>query len=499
MFLLISPGFPPPEIRLSPASIEPPLLSNAQIRRLAQEREEYRAKSEQLRESLTHATSAAMSLETIISELDSQIKVAHSEAQARRLASPSPSSAPHHSSAELAAVAAERDRLLSQIGQASNQNRQHELNTALLKNNLLNLENQLKMTREELGASRAFVTDETSSDASDLIRRLTDLVEAVDDLAFRFVSSPQLDELLSRPFTREAEIALLRGAGQRAPMFYPIASHCLDTRGLTSQFMQTTIQHLMFHFFERQIFEPFIPGLSNAEDEPTNSLYNLILSNGEAFPSLVAVFRFFDRSYAEPQNRAARWRSITYAHAHPRRNDMALVNQCGEEFNKVITGMLQHLSPGAPPLTLRPFIESVESIILDAIKWQDQAKMNYLGYDYTPFVPWNTSFNSQRMTKDDESVADHNGGEGHVIACVGIGLEAVNNVISKTGGRIEKARTVPLKAVVLCGKRPDWNDFSKTFSEQMMPVSGLSTLLLSYLLTFWLIGSFEWTWFHTHD
>lgn len=93
---------------------------------------------------------------------------------------------------------------------------------------------------------------------------------------------------------------------------------------------------------------------------------------------------------AEPQDRAARWRSITYAQGCPSRSDDAIVAEAVDMFYSALEASLPHLvsSDRDTVASLRTqYSGTAAKIVRDALKLQDLAMATYISFDYRLIAP----------------------------------------------------------------------------------------------------------------
>jgi hypothetical protein len=189
------------------------------------------------------------------------------------------------------------------------------------------------------------------------------------------------------------------------------------------------------------VFAPFVPGLDKDRSQIFHEIYELVHQN-------------------EPQERSARWRAITYAHADTRRNDQLFCEKAGDDF---LLKMATALSPLIAPETITyetlksQLGDVIKAVFEDAVKLQDKAKMGYMSFDYSPFMTTiDHPFHPIYMNTADVCADVRQGGKGkasNAILVVGLGMQAWKSVVKedKTMGR---ETTIAVKATVICG---NWN------------------------------------------
>jgi len=321
------------------------------------------------------------------------------------------------------------DRIQSQDQEIS------ALNTALA-----DTEHKLDMTRQDLNASRAFVSSEGTGDAQHLIKSLRELNSSIDDFAFRLMQEVLPEAATSRAVTKHGLEGLCKA--------YPNASRVISfiqtafkAQVTVGDFVHPFICHFLCARLYDLVFTPFVPGLDRDRSQIFHEIYELVHQN-------------------EPQERSARWRAITYAHADTRRNDQFFCGKAGDDFLlKMATALGPLIAPEAITFeTLKSQLgDVIRTVFEDAVKLQDKAKTGYMSFDYAPFImPIDQPFHPLYMNTADVCADVRQGGKGkasNAILMVGLGMQAWKSVVKedKTLGR---DTTIAVKATVLCG---NWN------------------------------------------
>ncbi|KIM24673.1 hypothetical protein M408DRAFT_17529 [Serendipita vermifera MAFF 305830] len=318
------------------------------------------------------------------------------------------------------------------------QSQDHEisaLNTALA-----DTEHKLDMTRQDLNASRAFVSSEGTGDAQHLITSIKSLNSAIDDFAFRLMQEILPEAATSRVVSK----AGLEGMHKAYPIADRAASFIntsFKVHATIGDFVHPFICNALCIRVQELVFQPFVPGLDRERSEIFHDIYQLVHRN-------------------EPQERSGRWRAITYAHADSRRNDKFFCEKAGDDFLlKMATALNPLIAPESITFeTLKSELgDAIRGVFEDAIKLQDKAKTGYMSFDYAPFIPpIDQPYHPVYMNTLDNCADVKQGGKGkssNAILVVGLGMQAWKSVLKedKTHGR---ETTIAVKATVICG---NWN------------------------------------------
>jgi flagellar biosynthesis chaperone FliJ len=309
------------------------------------------------------------------------------------------------------------------------------LNTALA-----DTEQKLDVTRGDLNASRAFVSSEGTGDAQHLIKSIRELNSSIDDFAFRMTQEVLPEAATSRVVTKTG----LEGLHKAYPALIKLATFtntAFKVQATVGDFVHPFICNALCSWVNDLVFMPFVPGLDKERSRIFHEIYELVNEN-------------------EPQERSARWRAITYAHADTRRDDKFFCGKAGDEF---LLRMASALTPLIAPETITfetlksELGDVVRAVFEDAIKLQDKAKTGYMSWDYTPFMPQvDQPFVPIYMNTADACADVRQGGRGkasHAILVIGLGMQAWKSVVKedKTMGR---DTNIAVKATVICG---NWN------------------------------------------
>jgi hypothetical protein len=331
----------------------------------------------------------------------------------------------------------EEENLLRQIREVDAQIEKFKetINGLKEKNQSLNEENltlevtwrkelqELDNQRQALTASRSFVAREGTLDAQGLIQGFNDLNASIGDFSYEILR--RLDE------STEARVLEKRHYEQIDQVFHDesltkflseISSKQLTTMDILDPIVQYSLCSQLMH----TIFRPFAPGLDMDRSISLRNIYQSMRWN-------------------EPQERCARWRSITYTHVATMRSDkfvLAAVEQCVSDMSKVLAIISEQ-----PDFTLPgDFTTMTTKIFESAIKVQDKAKTEYFSFDYdVNFAAYGDNFDSKRM-KLSQAGEDK---PGKVWLTVGLGLVATKSVMTETQS-ISVEESVPVETLVMC-------------------------------------------------
>jgi uncharacterized coiled-coil protein SlyX len=306
------------------------------------------------------------------------------------------------------------------------------LNTALA-----DAEHKLDLTRQDLNASRAFVSSEGTADAQHLIKSLREINSTIDDFAFRVMQEILPDSATSKQVTKSG----LEGLGknfQGAHKFNTFLNVAFHKNVTVGDFVHPFLCYAMCYRLLELVFRPFVPGLAHQDSEIFEMIYSMVHQN-------------------EPQERSARWRAITYKHAHRKRNDAEFCEVAADDFLlKIAEAINPLIAPESITFeTLKAELgDVVKSIFRDAVKLQDMMRTGYMSFDYVPFMPpLDQPFHPLYMDTPQDVRQGGKGRASQAILTIGLGMHAWKSVV-KEDKSMGKESNVALKATVLCG---GWN------------------------------------------
>lgn len=286
----------------------------------------------------------------------------------------------------------------------------------------------------ELATSRAFSQAYDPDDTSSLISQLGRISSGIDDTSFNIASGIPGDRSQAL-FTTDTAATLERnvrnehGDVERA-VFENLAKYCVDSKETVEGYAIRACATVLSIGIRRGIFDMFCAGVPNEQNAFFLELYLRIRAEGS---SLILSHSSLPSHSAseplslptEPQDRAARWRSISFARAitSSQENDNAFTSTVTDELlANLALALAPFLStPESSVKFLAPFRADVAKLTLQAVQWQVRTRRDFLSYDYE------TTLNHLRA-----------GGEkGEVIAFVGFGLRQVKGVARDNPARIE--------------------------------------------------------------
>ena len=150
-----------------------------------------------------------------------------------------------------------------------------------------------------------------------------------------------------------------------------------------------SLQHLFNVTLVHHIFKPFLPGLDPESDMEIFRLYRRISRNG------VFLYLFTnpdtDRHILESPERRSMWRTISYLHADPCRNDEEHAKYVTNEVLATVRDFVSTLLPqgivGTIPTIFTSFGLLIKDVVLDAIEVQDHIRTKCLSHDCEIFLP----------------------------------------------------------------------------------------------------------------
>ncbi|KAG8820041.1 hypothetical protein FRC18_011855 [Serendipita sp. 400] len=306
------------------------------------------------------------------------------------------------------------------------------LNTALA-----DTEHKLDTTRQDLNASRAFVSSEGTADAQHLIKGLRELNSAIDDFAFRFMQEVLPDSATSKEVSKDG----LEGLGKSfhgAAKISTFINIAYARKACVGDFIHPFICYALCIRLIELVYDPFVPGMNKEESSIFKEIYAMVHRN-------------------EIQERSARWRAITYAHSQPHRNNNLFCEKAADDF---LHRMVKAIEPliGADAVTFdhakKEVGDAVKSVFLEAVKLQDKAQTGYMSFDYVPFVPGlDQPFHPAYMETAQDVRQGGKGKNSMAVLNLGLGMQAWKSVV-KEDKSVGKDVNIALKAPVLCG---NWN------------------------------------------
>ncbi|KAG8869425.1 hypothetical protein FRC20_001464 [Serendipita sp. 405] len=318
---------------------------------------------------------------------------------------------------------------------------------------------ELDAQRKVLNATRAFASREGTVDAQALIQLFNDLNASIGDYAFEVLRGLN-DKAESRSLDGD-DFANIIGLF-RTPSNDPNDSTVDPNIGkflerlekmkddLTPMdIIDPIIQFTLCRHLYYQIFMPFAPSLT--------------VENSDALHDIYTKMR-----RSEPQERSARWRSITYKQALNMQKPGALHKFIEDETNafvKLVYDILNALNKGEEAKPPTDLFKAAGDIFQAAMKVQERAKTEYVSFDYEvtfyrrEYQPSReivdgkekTVLKMMRPTFDPSLMEASQGAKGttprSVWMTVGLGMIALKGV--RTEGGMKSEMSTPVKAKVI--------------------------------------------------
>lgn len=292
------------------------------------------------------------------------------------------------------------------------------------------VEATLEEVRQELEiANKTIGSSGGPSDVGQIVTLLRNLNSDVDDLAFQLSHGVFPEAAVLRTVTK----AGLEGLGNTyhgGSRIISFINTALQRRVIVGDFTHPFICYAMCERLLYLVFQPFVPG----QDKPASDIFH-------------TIYTMIHQK--EPQERSARWRAVTYLHAHSHRNDKEFCEKATDQF---LLQMKEALSPLLLPevITLEELKtnvgNTVKGIFESAIKLQDKASKEYFLWDFAPFMlPPDETFDPMNIETKQES--------GKVLLTVGLGMQAWRSIV-KGDGAIGKDVYLAVKPKMISGA---WN------------------------------------------
>ncbi|KIM22007.1 hypothetical protein M408DRAFT_333126 [Serendipita vermifera MAFF 305830] len=280
----------------------------------------------------------------------------------------------------------------------------------------------LDSQRQILNASRSFTAREGTLDAATLIQSFKDLNSSIGDFSFEVLRS--LDEAADTIILEQDHYNRLRDVSTDPNIMSFITAIEGCGKELTpGDVVDPVITSILVAQLINIVFRPFVPGLDEARSLALSRLYEAMRKT-------------------EPQERSARWRSITYNHT-PANTGPTFLEEVADEFISQVQKVLNALI-GEKQQALTPEFRQLAVSLFDAAtKIQKRAKTEYVSFDYEVYgIPYNTKCdpNAMEISQAGESPPVC------VWATVGLGMMATRKLHDSKEFEI----SYPVKATVVC-------------------------------------------------
>ena len=284
---------------------------------------------------------------------------------------------------------------------------------------------ELIQARQDLQASRSFVSTEAPDGGKTLVDMTSILNQKIDDFAYVVgdLVPQQVGEARFTPPKTE------KGLTDIGPL-ETLRLFAVQTDLSIADVLQYGIQHMTCKHLLDILFAQFAPAIDQSLNRHLNELHN----------SLCLHY---------PQAHSARWRAMTYSHTRPKSVEcstaarrwveqvLALVNLCAPGY---------HPGNDALPMSL---VEKAKEVFTAALALQDKARIDYLAYDYEVFaVDIGSRFKDREMNYGGDDRKKQKG-DGEVVAVLGLGLRAWRSVCGDEQYVREEVIPVPVRVSVL--------------------------------------------------
>ncbi|KAL8292777.1 hypothetical protein RQP46_001389 [Phenoliferia psychrophenolica] len=293
-----------------------------------------------------------------------------------------------------------RDGLKGQVHELRCALRDIEASEQGLGRELQQQEKKILDLEHRLVTSRAFVESADAGDARSVIDHLERISTLVDDTAFNLAESiagthgedPLTDEHLDALAT-----AISIFESPRAQFLVQLAGEVRNKDGSISDYLIYAIATALAFGIQITVFDKFHPALDIEENALLTQLYDQIRET-------------------EPQDRSARWRSITYTRvSSPTASSLA--SSITSSLITTLHQITDSLLPFAASNKVKKHEGEIEKLVVQALQWHDKTRRDFLSCDFLPSVDFGKT-------------------DGSVIAVQGFGLVQRRGVVGE-GGRVE--------------------------------------------------------------
>jgi hypothetical protein len=281
----------------------------------------------------------------------------------------------------------------------------------------------LESQRQVLNASRSFAAREGTLDAATLIQSFNDLNSSIGDFSFEVLRG--LDEeadkhpLAKEDYGRIHEI-LTNSNVKR------FVRRIADRELKASDVVDPIVTGIIVEDLMSTVFEPFAPGLDKGRSDVLKRIYKKMQAS-------------------EPQERSARWRSISYTHAVSKR-DPQFLHQAADQSVAKVADALSALSGGKETKLPEDYHLLARSIFEAAVKVQNRAKTEYVSFDYEVYdIPTKDPYNKIMMDVSQAGIENPS----EVWITIGLGMKAKRRIPGE-GSELMVERSIPVKPMVIC-------------------------------------------------
>ena len=282
---------------------------------------------------------------------------------------------------------------------------------------------ELVQVRQDLQASRSFLSTEGSDDGKTLTDILSILNQKIDEFAFVVVDlvPSQMGQACFTPPTTD------KGLADMGPL-ENLGVFAMQAKLSLVDVLENGIQHATCLYLLNRVFMPFAPKIDSSLSQHLIELHCAL-------------------SLHHPQAHSGRWRSLTYRHIRPQSIEFSGEARWLVEY--VLT-FVNLCAPGCHPADDSLFtkaLEKAEEMFSAALAVQDKARTAFLAHDYEVFaVDLGSQFIEREMRYGgaDKKKQKH----GEVVAVLGLGLKAWRSVCADEGKYVRQ-QVFPVPVSVL--------------------------------------------------
>ena len=283
---------------------------------------------------------------------------------------------------------------------------------------------ELVQVRQDLQASRSFVSTEASDDGKALVDMLSVLNQKIDEFAYVVgdLVPQQVGETHFTPPETE------KGIADMGPL-ETLGVFAIQTNVALADVLQYGIQHVTCKYLLSTFFMRFVPAMDRSLSDHLNELHRSL-------------------SLHYPQAYVGRWRAMTYSHIRPQGIE---ISERAKWWVGEILAFVNLCAPGCRPAegTLpMNALEKAKEMFRAALDLQDKAKTAYLAYNYEVFAADVGSRFKEREMKYGGDDRKKQKSHGEIVAILGLGLKAWRSVCGDEGQYVRE-EVIPVRVSVL--------------------------------------------------
>ena len=286
---------------------------------------------------------------------------------------------------------------------------------------------ELVQVRQDLHASRSFVSTEDSDGGKTLVDMLSVLNQKIDEFAYIVggLVPPEIGQAHFTPLETEKGLADMGS-------LKTLGAFAIHTNLSLADVLQYGIQHLTCKYLLEILFMKFAPAIDGSLSHHLNELHHSL-------------------SLHYPQAYGGRWRAMTYSHIRPQgigipedarlwvHHTLAFVNLCAPGCRP---------AEGTPEEGTLAAVEKAEEMFRAALDLQDKARTAYLAYNYEVFAVGLGGRFEEREMKYGGDDRKKQKGHGEIVAVLGLGLKAWRSVCGDEGQYV-RDEVIPVRVSVL--------------------------------------------------